>query len=174
MDDLAVAAAIVLAGVFAWAGVAKLTKRDDTEASFRALGVPAVSLSARIVPIVELLLAVGLLVVPGIAAWFALVLLAAFTAVVWRAVQNGVAAPCSCFGSARKEPVSTTEIVRNAMLAALAVLATGAPATFAWPALPAVVIVTVGVAIGRVVLGVVDLRRSAGSLWPPLPGEQAR
>lgn len=172
MDDVARAAAIVLAAVFAVAAVAKLRQPVSTARSFAALGLPAPAVLAYAVPAVEAGLAVALVAVPRAAAWVAIVLLAAFTAVLARSITKGTGAPCACFGSARRasEPVSGVELVRNAMLAALAVIATGAPAGAALvPPLPALVVVTLLVAAGRVVLALADLRRHGGRIWPGVP-----
>ena len=130
-----------------------------------------VSLLARIVPVVEVLLALALVARPAIAAWPALVLLGAFTFVIWLAIARGVAAPCSCFGTARKEPVSTNEIVRNGMLAGLAIVASAAHGSAAWPGLPQLVLVTVATALGRVGLALADFRRQGGRIFPTMPGQ---
>jgi uncharacterized membrane protein YphA (DoxX/SURF4 family) len=158
--------------VFAVAAVAKLRQPASAARSFAALGLPASGVLAYAVPAAEAGLAVALVAAPRAAAWAAIALLAAFTAVLARAVIKGTGAPCACFGSARRasEPVSGVELVRNAMLAALAVVATGAPAGAASvPTLPALVVVTLLVAAGRVVLALVDLRRHGGSIWPGVP-----
>ena len=171
MDGIASAAAIVLAVVFAWAGVAKLVRGADTESSFAALGLPAAALLARVVPGIEIVLAVALVARPAIAAWPALALLGTFTFVIWLAIARGVAAPCSCFGTARKDPVSTNEIVRNGMLAGLAIVASAAHGPAGWPGLPQLVLVTVATTLGRVGLALADFRRQGGRIFPTMPGE---
>lgn len=169
------AAALVLAVVFAWAAVAKVRARTTTVTSFRGLGMPAPDALAVAVPMVEVALAIGLAVRPGVAAWWALVLLVAFTAVIGRAIARGVEVGCACFGSSAERPVSTMEVVRNAGLAALAVVATGAHGDAFWPPLPALVIVTVVVALGRVALAMAELRQAGGHVFStPLPGEHRR
>jgi uncharacterized membrane protein YphA (DoxX/SURF4 family) len=170
MDQLASAAALVLAAVFAWAGVAKLLRGDGTRSSFAALGLPAPAFLAVVVPLVEIALAVGLVLRPAIAAWAGIAVIGAFSIVIWRAIARGIDAPCSCFGTARKEPVSTNEIVRNGMLAGLAVLATAAHGAAGWPGLPQLVIVTVLAALGRVILAVADVRRGGNRIFPDMPG----
>jgi hypothetical protein len=176
--DLARAAALVLAAVFAVAAVAKVRHRADTTVSFAGLGLPVPAALAVAVPVVEGALVVGLVLLPGPAAFLALALLLAFSVVVGRAVARGATVGCACFGGAAEaRPVSTLELVRNAGLAALAVIATGAgaepvAASGGWPALPANVIVTVLVALGRVGLEAAALRRAGGHvLATPLPGE---
>jgi uncharacterized membrane protein YphA (DoxX/SURF4 family) len=123
--------ALVLAAVFVWAGAAKLARPAQTKASFEALRVPAASEAARLVPISELVLSVLLVAVPPFGGAGSLVMLAAFTALLIRAIAAGTAAPCACFGAVRAEPVSAADVLRNALLAALAVAALLTPAPVA-------------------------------------------
>jgi len=112
---------------------------------------------ARAVPVVELLSAVLLLVVPRVGAVAALLLLFGFSIFVGRAVRSGVVAPCNCFGAARSDPVSTADLMRNALLGALAVAA----ATAVRPERPgplAVVTVAGAVAAGLIVMAAVRRR----------------
>lgn len=120
---LGYACALVLAGVFVRAGVAKAVRPAETAAGFVALGVPASPVTARIVPVVELALAAILLAAPRAGGVAALVLLAAFTAFVGRTLRRGLAVPCNCFGAARAEPVSRVDLLRNLLLGGLAVAA---------------------------------------------------
>lgn len=169
------AAALVLAAVFVWAAVAKVRARTTTVTSFRGLGLPAPDALAIAVPMVEVGLAIGLVVRPSAAAWCALGLLVAFTAVIATAIARGVEVGCACFGSSADRQVSTIEVVRNAGLAGLAVVATGAHGDALWPPLPALVIVTVVVALGRVALAMAELRHAGGHVFStPLPGEHRR
>ena len=129
-------------------------------------------------PVVELALAVGLVVAPAIAAWVALAIVLAFTVVIGRAVAAGSTVSCACFGrsSDDDQPVSVVELVRNAGLGGLAIVASGAGVgPVAWPALPALVIVTVLVALSRVAFAAIELRRLGGHVWStPLPGDRIR
>jgi uncharacterized membrane protein YphA (DoxX/SURF4 family) len=180
VTDLAAAAALVLAAVFAWAGVAKLRHAATTTASFTGLGLPAPAVLARAVPLIELVVGAGLVFAPAFAAWIALALLLAFTVVIGRAVTSGSTVSCACFGSGAgsedDRPVSALELVRNAGLGGLAIVAGGAGAgAVSWPALPALVIVTVLVALARVAFAAVELRRLGGHVWStPLPGDGLR
>lgn len=126
MEAVGRAAALVLAGVFVGAALAKLRRRPATEASFRDLRLPAPATLAVAVPTVEALVAALLVAQPRVGAALALALLAGFSIVIVRAVAAGADVPCACFGSTAQRPVSTRELVRNAALAALAVLSTGA------------------------------------------------
>lgn len=154
MDGLGYACAVSLAAVFIRAGAAKLARPLPTGAGFAALGVPAPEAMARAVPLVELLSAVFLLVVPRVGAVAALLLLFGFSIFVGRAVRSGVIAPCNCFGAARSDPVSMADLVRNGLLGALAVAAAtaGVPER---PDLPAVVTVAAAFAAGLIVMAAV-------------------
>jgi uncharacterized membrane protein YphA (DoxX/SURF4 family) len=124
-DAIAVAARIVLAVVLLIAAVAKLRGREATRASMRALfGTPLGDALAIVVPVVEIVVAIALLfwwtVVPGVVA---AVLVLAFTVVLVRAQVRRL--PCPCFGASNRLPVGPSAIVRNGVLVALAILATG-------------------------------------------------
>ena len=67
-----------------------------------------------------------LLVVPAGGAVAALVTLAFFTTFLVGRLRAGVRAPCACFGSAAKAPLSGIEIARNIGLMALAAVALAA------------------------------------------------
>jgi len=149
MQGLAYLAALSLAGVLAVAGVAKLRDRTGTVGSFRALGLPPGLATA--VPVVELAVALGLVVVPSWSAAVALALLAAFTTFLARAVRDGVVAPCNCFGRAGSAPVSSVDLVRNLLLAGVAVVALTASEPRR-PSLGAVAVAVVAVAGGRFAL----------------------
>jgi uncharacterized membrane protein YphA (DoxX/SURF4 family) len=114
--------AIALAAVFAWAGAAKAVDRKTTARSFRALGLPAVTALTTVVPVTELLLAAGLVLVPIVAAPLALAVLAGFTLHLVRARWAGVTVGCGCFGTARRGPVSGRDLVRNVVLGAAALV----------------------------------------------------
>jgi len=123
VGEVGYAAALLLAAVFGWAGLAKFRTRDQTARTFRAFGLAAPDALAVGVPVTELVLAVGLVVVPGWAALGALAVLAGFTTVLVRAMRAGVDVGCGCFGTAKREPVSFVELIRNGLLATAAVAA---------------------------------------------------
>lgn len=150
-------AALVLAGVLAWAGVAKLARPRTTAASFAVLGVPG----ARVVPVVELVVAVALVVRPPVGAFAAAALLTAFGLVLLRAMRWGVG--CACFGGAASQPAGVREAMRNAGLLALALAA--APGRPGVPGVAEVVLVTTAVALGAVGLAAAGARREVGRLW---------
>ena len=156
--------AVVLAAVFAWAGAAKLVDRRTTARSFRALGLPGGVLLTTGVPGAELALAAGLVLAPGATAPPALAVLAAFSVVLGRALRDGVAVGCGCFGTARRGPVSARDLARNAVLAAVAFAVAAAGGT----ALAAVAAVVVGAVAGLAVRARPPTR--VGRSAPTVPG----
>lgn len=164
--ELARACGLVLAIVFAWAGAAKLVATGETVASFAALGVPAPQAFGRLVPVVELLLAGALVTGVPASSVIALGMLIGFSLVLARALRSGLRVVCSCFGAARRDPVSSIDIVRNGLLGLLAVGAVGSAGGV--PSLPALVFVTTLAAVGRVALGVASLGRLT-TFWPGEP-----
>jgi hypothetical protein len=125
---LALAARIVLAVVLATSAIAKLRSRAAVREQVAALvSRRAAPVVTPVLPAVELLVAVGLVAwwsaVPGIVATL---LLALFTIVLVRAEARRV--PCLCFGSSKLDtPVGPAGVIRNGVLAALAVLSIGSP-----------------------------------------------
>jgi hypothetical protein len=163
IPDVAYAAALLLAGVLGWAGVAKLRRPAATAAAFTDLGLPAPAGLAVAVPAAELAAAALLAVRPPLGGLVAAALLAAFSGLLAARLRAGVHVACACFGSSRTAPVSSVELVRNLMLGVAALAAVAAR-----PALPpveAIVAVTVTAAAALVVLGLLGLRRDAGVLW---------
>jgi hypothetical protein len=147
--------------VFGWAGLAKFQARDQTARTFRAFGLAAPEALAVGVPVTELVLAAGLVVVPGWAALGALAVLAGFTTVLVRAMRAGVDVGCGCFGTAKREPVSFVELIRNALLATAAVTAAFARRPDL-PTLDDVILVSTAAAVGALVLALAELRRRTG------------
>ena len=162
MNEVLYAAAVGVAAVFAWAGAAKAVAPLRTRRTFAALGLPPVL--ATIVPVAELGLAVGLVLSPGATAWPALVLLVAFTALLARVVVRGEAIACGCFGSARPEPVSFVDLLRNALLVGVAAAVAIGRTDPATPGLAAVVTVTGLAATGALVVALADLKRRTGAV----------
>lgn len=162
------AAALVVAAVYLVAGVAKLSDRTATAATFAGLGLPAPGALATAVPLLEIGLGAALVVAPRPAAAVAIVVVAAFTAVLARALRHGVRVGCGCFGSARREPISFVELVRNGLLAAATAVALMAPGP-RWPGLAATVAVTAATAAGAVVLALCDVRRATGTVFSLRP-----
>ena len=171
VQDLGSAAALLVAGVFAWAGALKLIAPARTTASFRSLGLPASSVLARLVPPFELATAALLVLIPRLGATLALASLAIFTAVVLVAISQGKQTGCGCFGaSSSDDDLSYVEPVRNLVLALGAGAALLTPQV-ARPSLAALVAVTSAATASALGLGLLRLRRRVGVVWStPLPG----
>jgi len=126
MNALALAARIILAAAFAVAGLAKLADRAGTRKSLADFGSPAFLISpvAISLPLAELACAVAL--VPVASAWWgaagSLALLSIFTVAMAVTLARGGKPECHCFGQLHSEPIGTSTIVRNVLLATLAVL----------------------------------------------------
>ncbi len=146
-DSLGDAAAVFLGLVFAFAGAAKWRDPAGTETSFRAFGLARPAFLARAVPVAEMVTAVGLVVAPRLVALVALALLVAFTTVLVRGLRAGVTVGCSCFGSTGHASASSLDVIRNTLLAGLALgAALLSDAGFANPSLPAAIFVAGGAA----------------------------
>lgn len=171
-EEIAYAAALALAAVFAVAGTAKLRRRATTERTFRSLGLRASPALALGVPLAELVLAVGLVVVPDMASIAALAVLVGFTTFVLLAIRRGAAVGCGCFGSSRVAPVGGAEVVRNALLAVATLVATFAERPVV-PRPSALVVVALAGGAAAVVVAAVTRRRmrspGGGHQGPP-PG----
>lgn len=163
LTELGSAAALLLAALFAWAGIAKALRPSATRAGFVRLGVPAAAAAARVAPLGELGLAVLLLTRPRAGAFAALAALAAFSLVLARAVARGTTRGCACFGPGGESARLSTALLRNGLLALAAPAAwAGEPGLASLPALAAVSAATV---VGVVGLALWDLRARTGRLW---------
>jgi Methylamine utilisation protein MauE len=120
-------APVLLAAVFAFAGGAKFADRPGTEEGFRRLGLAHPDQRTVQVPAAELATAVLLIAAPVGGALVALGLLAAFTVLLVRRLRAGSTAPCRCFGGVRSRAIAWTDVVRNLVLAALAVVTLAVP-----------------------------------------------
>lgn len=131
MTTLALIARVLLAIVFALAGLAKLRDRRGTQQTLVDFGTPQrlARPLAVVLPLAEL--AVALLLLPTSTAVYgaiaALALLAIFsTAIGWN-LAHGRSPNCHCFGQLHSEPASWRTLARNSVLALLGgvVLAAG-------------------------------------------------
>ena len=147
--------AALLAVVFWVAGTSKLRAPDRVAEEFVAMGIRSPELAARVLPAVELIVAVLLVAVPWVGATFALALLVVFTVVLVRVVRSGAVVPCACFGAVSQQPASWLDVARNVALMAAAAVALGADRVSATA--PELV-----VPLGAFVVGYVALRVAAG------------
>jgi peroxiredoxin len=126
MGTAVLALRMALAAVFAVAAVAKLRDLEGSRRAVRDFGVPerAAATAGVLLPLAELATAVCLVVAPSArwAAVAALALLLAFMAGIANALRRGEAPDCHCFGQIHSAPVGRGTLVRNAVLAGLAVI----------------------------------------------------
>ncbi len=150
-DQVVVASRGIVAGVLFTAALAKVRDRQGTRAALAASGLP-VGLDLTL-PVVEAFTALGLVVErhTAWAAYVACALLSAFTVFIFVEVRRGITTPCPCFGAAASSPpAGARTIVRNLVLLALAVMATGTAPRVQWVAwLWAVSVVVGGVIAAR-------------------------
>ena len=166
-------AALVVCGVIAWAGVAKLTRPVATQASLRELRLPMPRLMATAVPASEVAIGALCLMRPLVGSAAAAIVLLLFTALLAFHLLRGSHVSCGCFGSADPSPVTWVTLVRNAALVALAVVgAAFAPRTFAlrFGDFAAVVVGALCTAtLGALVSGLVTMKRTAGAVFAQSP-----
>ena len=124
MDVVLLVARLVLAAVFAVAGLAKLADRAGTRQALRNFGIPAALASPLgvLLPLAELAVAVAL--VPRPSAWWgaagALALLLLFVVGIGINLARGRKPDCHCFGQIYSAPIGWPTLARNAVLAAVA------------------------------------------------------
>lgn len=124
MDLALVAARLLLAVVFAVAGLGKLTDRAGSRQALTDFGVPPAFAGplGRALPLAEL--AVAVLLVPTATAWWgalaAVGLLSAFTAALVGTLAQGRAPDCRCFGQFAAAPIGPATVARNVVLVGLA------------------------------------------------------
>ena len=124
---LALAAALMLAGVLALASVAKFRMPDATAKDFAGLGLPRPAVLALFVPAVEMGCAALLIVLPGWGGVAAFGLLSLFTALLISVIRSGRVVTCACFGANDRDPISIRHVVRNGALGLLALAAATIP-----------------------------------------------
>lgn len=126
MNALLLIARCLLASVFLVAAAGKLLDLAGSRRALEEFGVPArvAQLAGPALPLAELAVAVALLIRPTAIAGAvgALLLLAVFVAGVARAMSQGRAPDCHCFGQIHSEPAGPATLARNGVLAVPAVL----------------------------------------------------
>ena len=123
MTTVSLIASIVLGLTFVVAGGSKIAAGPSWPVHVRELGAP--SIAAPVLPWVELLVGAALIaqLFEPIAAWSAIALTVAFTALIARRLLQGRRPVCACFGAWSAKPIGLGHLVRNAALLALGVLA---------------------------------------------------
>ena len=180
MSDAALVSRLILASVFAVAGLAKLRDRPGSVAALEDFGVRSriANKGAIALPLVELTIALGLLV-PA-TAWAAALaaagLLAAFIAAIGFNLSRGERPECHCFGQLHSSPAGWPTLLRNVALLALGVVVVAAgrsdvPSPVSWvgglsAASLVVELLLVGLASVAVVQGffVIQLLRQNGRI----------
>lgn len=115
---------LILFGVLAVAGVAKILDRDGSKTAFAAFGVPAALTKPLVylLPVIEIVTAMALLFLET--SWFGAIGAAAlfliFTAGMLYQLAKGNAPECHCFGQMHSKPVGASSVLRNLFLFALA------------------------------------------------------
>jgi peroxiredoxin/uncharacterized membrane protein YphA (DoxX/SURF4 family) len=124
MDLVLLVARLLLAVVFAVAGLTKLADLAGSRQAMRDFGAPA-RLAAPLgllLPLAELALAIAL--IPRVSAWWgalgALVLLLLFVAGISVSLARGKHPDCHCFGQLHSAPAGWPTLGRNGLLAAVA------------------------------------------------------
>src|SRR3712207_6801747 len=124
MDAALLIARLVLAAVFALAGVAKLSDLEGSRKAIMDFGLPAVLASplALLLPLAELAVAAAL--IPASTAWWgalgALGLLVLFVVGISINLARGRKPDCHCFGQLHSAPAGWKTLARNGVLAAVA------------------------------------------------------
>lgn len=115
-------ARLLLGGMFAIAGLAKLADRGGARRAVMAFGAPraAAGFMGSAGVAAELGIAVLLLVMPREGGAAALIALAAFSALALANLAPGSRAQCHCFGRLSSGPLGWATLARNACFAALA------------------------------------------------------
>jgi peroxiredoxin/uncharacterized membrane protein YphA (DoxX/SURF4 family) len=117
---------MLLAAVFAVAGIAKLRDLEGSRSAMRDFGVPSglAGPAGVLLPLAELAVAVALVPAPS-ARWAAVVGLVLLLAFIWgiaTALRRGESPDCHCFGQLHSAPAGPSTLARNAVLAALALV----------------------------------------------------
>lgn len=123
MSAVGLVASVLLGVVFLVSGGSKIAAGPAWPEQAAGLGAP--SIVVPVLPWVEIVLGAILVmqVAPGVAAATALVVLAAFTALIIRRLAQGRHPPCACFGAWSAKPLGAGHVVRNAVFMVLGVLA---------------------------------------------------
>ena len=123
MSAVALVASILLGLVFLVSGGSKVAAGPAWPEQARGLGAP--TFVVPLLPWVEIVLGAVLVMQlsPVVAAVTALVVLAAFTALIARRLSQGRHPPCACFGAWSAKPLGPSHVARNFGFMALGVLA---------------------------------------------------
>lgn len=126
VDALLLTLRCLLSAVFLAAAFGKFLDLEGSRRAVEEFGVPArmARLAGRLLPVAELAVAVALLIRPS-ARWGAggaLLLLLVFIGGVVKAMSQGRAPDCHCFGQLHSQPAGASTLIRNVVLAVPAIL----------------------------------------------------
>jgi peroxiredoxin/uncharacterized membrane protein YphA (DoxX/SURF4 family) len=126
MDGVIVLGRLLLAAVFSLAGIAKLADRPGSVRSMLQFGLPPALARpfASVLPVAELICAI-LLVPATTSRWGAigvLALLVLFIIAISVSLARGRTPDCHCFGQFHSAPIGWTTLVRNVILAGIAIV----------------------------------------------------
>mgnify|MGYP001813362816 FL=1 len=123
MDAVALVAGVLLGVAFLFAGGSKVAAGDSWPQQASDLGAPR--WVVPILPWVEIVLGAALVtqIARRPAAVAAVALLVAFSALITLRLAQGKRPPCACFGAWSTKPLGPGDLVRNAALIVLGVLA---------------------------------------------------
>lgn len=119
MDSILLVARIILVGIFALAGIAKLYDLQGSRKAVKDFGVPDILAKplAVLLPVAEVIVAILLIFVQT--SWFgaigAAILLTIFIGGMAYQMAKGNAPDCHCFGAVHSEPVSPKSLIRNTL-----------------------------------------------------------
>lgn len=122
MNTVSLVASIALGMTFVVAGAAKVASGPLWPQHVADLGAPKIA--GPVLPWVELLIGAALVaqLFEPFAAWAAIALTVAFTALIARRLSQGRRPVCACFGAWSAKPLGAGHLVRNAAILVLGVL----------------------------------------------------
>jgi hypothetical protein len=165
--------AVALALVFAVAAYSKITDPDQTAAEFEQLLVPAPAITARVIPLAEMLVSSTLILWPRVGATLAATMLGAFTTLLVVTVRSGRTVSCGCLGALSTKPISMATVARNFVFLAMAIFALTVPA-LTMPSLASLLVLGSMVVLGAMVIQLIALHHAVGRIWSvQLAGETA-
>ena len=156
--------AVALAMVFATAAYGKIIDPDQTAFEFEQLLVPAPAITARVVPLAEMLIASTLILWPRVGATLAATMLGAFTTLLVVTVRSGRTVSCGCLGALSNKPISMATVARNFVFLTMAMFALTIPA-LTMPSLASLLVIGSMVVLGAMVGQLIALHHAVGRLW---------
>jgi len=169
METVLLIARLLLASIFAVAGVAKLTDREGSRQAMTDFGVPAALASpfGVFLPLAELAVAVALVPMPT--AWWgavgALALLLLFVVGIGVNLTRGRKPKCHCFGQLHSAPAGPLTLARNGALAAVAAFVVWQGRDGAGPSALNWIGELTAARLSALILGLILLALLAGQWW---------